>query len=54
MRSEYRWDEENNEIKNDIWKGRIWQLGDIEIVLEINRGTKKLTLFINSNPTQRK
>jgi hypothetical protein len=46
FKENYIWPKENNEINDGNWKGRYWKLGEIDLVLEINRGTENLTLML--------
>lgn len=49
MKGDFNWNVEIAEIKHDSWKGRHWQLNDTEIFLEINEGSRKLSLVLRVN-----
>ena len=46
FRGEYDWNKENTEIKEEKWSGRFWDFGDFTLLLEINKGLRKLCLLI--------
>ncbi len=46
FRGEYDWEKENEELKNDNWHGRIWELDSLRIIIEINKGTNEFCLII--------
>jgi hypothetical protein len=44
---EYKWPEENNEIHESKWTGRLWDFGDaVRLRLEINEGDGKLCAIL--------
>lgn len=40
------------EVQEKRWKGRGWTNGEIDIIFEINEGSKKLSLFVFPNKTK--
>ncbi len=46
MKGEFLWDKEIMEINNGNWVGRFWDLGNLTILLEINKGINELCLLI--------
>lgn len=49
FKERYVWPDENAAIKEEQWEGRLWDWGGIRMFLEINKGTRKLTLLITTN-----
>lgn len=39
-------DEDREAISNNVWNGRLWDIGKVPAALEINKGTQKLSLVI--------
>jgi len=48
LKGAYDWEKENKEISEGKWKGRYWELNNLTILLEINKGTRELSLLITA------
>lgn len=48
FKGEYDWNIENKEISEGKWTGRNWELGNLTVLLEINKGTRELSLLITT------
>ena len=46
LKGDFEWEKEIEEINNRIWKGRTWVIGHSTLIIEINKGTEKLSLLI--------
>lgn len=53
FKGEYNWTVENAEINEGNWKGRIWEFDNLTILIEINKGTRNLSLLITPKDTNR-
>ncbi len=43
---DYKWPDENDEMKKGNWKGRKWQFNSLTVLLDINKGTGEIGLLI--------
>ena len=46
FKGQFNYENEKKEIHDNTWQGRHWRLGEIDIALEINEGTKKFNLVL--------
>ena len=46
FKGQFNYENERTEIHDNTWQGRHWRLGEIDIALEINEGTKKFNLIL--------
>jgi hypothetical protein len=46
FKGNYAWPAENKEINEGNWTGRLWKFGEMELLLEINKGTQNLILML--------
>ena len=49
FKSQYEWEKENAEIKNDKWEGRFWDFQEFTILIEINEGLKDICMLFSFN-----
>jgi hypothetical protein len=49
FKGEFEWDKEIQEIKENTWNGRFWKFDGFTILIELNKGTGKLSLLITTN-----
>lgn len=48
FKGKYDWIRENKEINQGVWAGRTWEIGNIKVFLDINKGTEKLSLQLTT------
>ena len=46
FKGSYMWPNENQEIENNKWAGRFWDLGEVTVLIEINVGLKEICILI--------
>ena len=46
FKGEYSWENENKELDNDTWKGRVWKGSSMSWSLELNKKTGNLNLIV--------
>jgi hypothetical protein len=46
FKGNYDWPKENTEINEGRWNGRYWEFDNLTVLIEINKGTGKLSLLI--------
>ena len=46
FKGQFNYENEKKEIHDNTWQGRHWRIGEIDIALEINEGTKKFNLVL--------
>lgn len=50
FKGEYKWPEENQEIKNNKWEGRSWDFESYTVLIEINEGLKEICMLLSFAP----
>ena len=46
FREKFDYEKEKKDIHDNTWQGRHWRLGNIDVALEINEGTKEYNLVL--------